>query len=352
MFKKTLALGMAVLLCAYFTVPSAHAEETKVYKLRFASLYMDKHPTAVDTFMPWIQEVEKRSNGRIKIRYYNPGTVCPDNETYTSTVNGAVDIGLGNITRIPGLFPRHSVTELPFLTTSGEAASKLAWELHQNFPGMADEMKDVKVLWLWNSAPMTLHTTKKLLLNKVEDIKGQKINVWSQAGVQILQALGANPVFTAPSDAYLTLQRGMAQGVLNALSPIRSFKLDEPCKNSTQVPLYSAAMWCVMNKTVWESLPPDLQQIIDETTQEFMSLAAGKSLDASIDGERKILSDKGHTFIDLDDQALEPWRALMPPVYEQWVKEQEARGIQNARELMESALQLGAQYSAEVENKK
>ncbi len=82
---------------------------------------MDTHNSIVNGLVPWIEEMEQKSDGRLKFTYYNPNTICPQKDVYDSTVSGMIDIGTGYPGNYPGKFPLNTVLELPFIAPSAEA---------------------------------------------------------------------------------------------------------------------------------------------------------------------------------------------------------------------------------------
>lgn len=338
----TLSL-MLVLVCA----SAAFAADERKYTLRLASLYMDRHPTAVDTFLPWIEEVNKRSEGRLVIRYGNPGAFVGEKDVFSACANGAVDFAMGAVTLVPGKFPRLSVIELPGLVTSGEASAMLTKELLKEFPQIQEkEIKGVKLMWTWSSAAMVMNSKQPIL--RLEDLAKEKTNVWALQSASIIRALGGNPIQTTPGDSYLALQRGQATSLLNAIAPLRSFKLDEVVSYSCNFSLFNAGMLCVMSEASFKRLPADLQKIILETSAD-MGIMASRSLDRTTFTEKKLLEKNGHKFYDLPAQESARWKAALEPLRQQWVKDMQAKGIEEAPQLLEAAVLLGERFSKEVD---
>ncbi len=71
--NKLLSTSMlALALCL-----PAPANAAKSYELAFTSEgYRENHVVFVNVWKPWMEEVEKRSQGRLKIVFYSPGTIC------------------------------------------------------------------------------------------------------------------------------------------------------------------------------------------------------------------------------------------------------------------------------------
>ena len=341
-FHKSILMilvGAFALLC--LAVPGWSADK---FELKFACEYMDRHPTSINAFIPWTKQMGELSQGRLQIQFYNPNSLCPNNQTYASTVAGAVDIGaVGTIWNV-GKFNLAEIIELPFLFNGAESASLTMWELYNRFPEWREEYKEVKMLWQWASALFQLHTVKKPV-RTLEDIKGMKLISWSASMNNLIRMLGANAIDGKPTDTYLALERGMADGVFCPLAPLRSFKISDAAKHHTIINLNAAGFWAGMNQAKWNSLPPDLQKLISESTGEKMAQLAGKTLDEGAIQDSKWMKENKHSFYVLSPAEKEKWSAKLQPVTEEWFKKMEEKGYKNVREIHKATVSLGKQYS-------
>ncbi|MBW1708615.1 MAG: TRAP transporter substrate-binding protein [Deltaproteobacteria bacterium] len=344
-FLSTLILLMACFLFSGFGQGSAlAASKQKNYELSFTSNYMDKHPTVRNAFIPWAKEVENLSQGRLKITYFNPNTLAPAKDAYDSTLNGVLDIGACYCGFNPGKFPVSDVMELPLIVPGAEAGSLVTWDLYNKFPEWQAQYKDVKMLWQWSSATYQIHTTKKLI-QKPSDLKGLKIIGWSPILLEILKALGANPMHISPTDTYLALQRGMADGVVCPLAPVRSYKISDATKYHTIIDLNVGPFWAGINKDLWNDLPADLKKILDETTGVKMARASGKTLDDGAAEDAQWMKSKGHKFYVVPEQDKKEWYAKIEYMHQDWVKKMEAKGCKNAQAILDEAVRLGKEYA-------
>lgn len=313
-------------------------------ELKFASEYTDKHPTSVNAFIPWIKQMEEASKGRLVIQFFNPNTICPAKEAYNSTVAGAADMGASPTHYLPGKFVLAEVPELPFLFNGSEAGSMTAWELYKKFPEWREEYKEIKVLWQWTSALLQLHTVKKPV-RTLEDFQGLKILSWSAPVNVMIKALGANPIDGKPADTYMSLERGMADGVICPIAPMRSFKITDAAKHHTILNLAANTFWGGMNLKKWNSLPPDLQKLIEESTGDKMAVKSGKTLDEGSVADGKWMKENKHKFYVLDAKEKEKWTSKVKLLTEEWIKKAEQKGYKNARTVYETAASLGKEYS-------
>ena len=88
--KTSWILLALIALMAY--ISSADAEE-KVIKLSFSQITPAAHPYYSAISEPWAKEIEKRTDGRVKITLYPVGTLARGNVMYSSIIDGITDIG-------------------------------------------------------------------------------------------------------------------------------------------------------------------------------------------------------------------------------------------------------------------
>jgi TRAP-type C4-dicarboxylate transport system substrate-binding protein len=67
----------------------------------------------------WCKEVEKRTNGRVKVEYFPKGTLTKARQCYDGVVTGISDLGLSVLAYTGGRFPVLSAIDLPLGYTSG-----------------------------------------------------------------------------------------------------------------------------------------------------------------------------------------------------------------------------------------
>ena len=345
--RRTIKIIMAVSLTAFFLSvlsPNTSLAGEEEFKLSFTSAYADKHPTVINGFLPWTKNLWERSHGRLKIRYFNPGTLGPEREVPDSTEAGAIDIGASFCGYNPGKFPLNEMMQLPFMVPSAEAGSLLVWDLYQRYPAWRAEFKMVRLLWQWTSATYQLHTTKKLV-RTLEDLRGMKILGFSPRTLDIVKSLGAIPVQIKAMEAYLALERGVADGILLPLAPVKSFKITDAAKYHTIVDSHLGPFWAGVNWDLWKRLPADLQKLLVETTGEKMARVSGITLDAGAREDAKWMKEQGHEFYVLPPDEKKRWVHAIQPLHENWLIMMESKGYDNIREMYNTAVKLGKEYA-------
>ncbi|MEI6153862.1 MAG: C4-dicarboxylate ABC transporter substrate-binding protein, partial [Deltaproteobacteria bacterium] len=78
-----------VVTCMVATVSFA---QEKVITLRYSTFFPVSHQNAVLSDQ-WCKEVEKRTNGKVKVRHFAGATLTSPPQTYDSILTGVVDIG-------------------------------------------------------------------------------------------------------------------------------------------------------------------------------------------------------------------------------------------------------------------
>jgi len=134
--------------------------------------------------------------------------------------------------------------------------------------GYLKEYANLKPLYFLPTYPIGLYTTKKKI-TKLEDFQGMKIRCGTGLQGQALNALGASTVSLPGSEEYMSLQTGVIDGTITGINIGIHRKLYEVCKYAIkEPPLFFGVLLMLMNKETWDSIPQDLQKIIEETAHE------------------------------------------------------------------------------------
>src|SRR5512147_3167669 len=105
--KRYLFISSCFLMVCYLVccIPcSSNAAEEKVVTLRYSTMFPAPHRQS-QVVNEWSKEVEKRTNGRVKVTVYPGNTLTPAVQTYDSVVKGIADIGLADAAYTRGKFP-------------------------------------------------------------------------------------------------------------------------------------------------------------------------------------------------------------------------------------------------------
>lgn len=294
----------------------------QVIQLRYSNFFPAPHKNSVIADA-WCKEVEKRTNGRVKISYYPGATLTPPAQTYDSVTKGIADIGLSLFGYTMGKFPMMTAIDLPLGYKSAYVATKLINEYYKKF--QPKEMDEVKVMYLSAHGPGIVHTKKPV--TKLEEFKGMKMRATGQTA-QIVKALGGVPVAMPMTESYDALSKGVVDGVMCPMEAMKGWKLQEVAPNATQNfgSAYTSGFWVVMNKAKWNSIPKADQAIIEKINEEWIE-KQGRIWD-EIDKEGyDLIKQRGDKVIALSPEEDARWAKAAYPVIEDYIKGLKAKNL-------------------------
>jgi TRAP-type C4-dicarboxylate transport system substrate-binding protein len=331
MYKKIALFFFVMSLAVTFLTLGTLKAEAKPIKLTYSNFFP---PTHIQSKLAeaWCKEVEKRTNGQVYVEYYPGGTLTKAAQCYDGVVTGLSDVGLSCLAYTRGRFPVMAAVDLPLGYTSGMVATKVVNEVYKKF--MPKELMDTRVMYLHAHGPGLPHTRDKAV-KTLEDTKGLKMRATGTSG-KVAAALGATPVSMPMPETYQSLQKGVVDGSLYPWEANKGWKLGEVCHYCTAAfsSAYTTAFFVVMNKGKWDSIPADLQQIINEINAEWI-VKHGDAWDASDREGIGYFLNQGGTVFGIDKREAEKWRAAVAPMLEEYVADMKKKGFANAQEIVD-----------------
>ena len=313
---------LVVVVIFVVCLPAQSAEE-KVIKLRFANFIPASHKITEQTEQ-WCREVEKRTNGRVKITHFPGGTLVSAPQMWDATVKGVVDIGLSIQSYTKGRFPLSEVIDLPLGYSSGLQATRMANAFYKKFK--PKEYDEVKVLLLHAHAPGYFQLRKTV--KSLDEIKGLRIKASGTTG-KIVEAFGGSNVTMPAPDAYDALQKGLLDGVLISSDALKGLRYGDYLHCTLVNPgiAYTAAFFISMNKTKFASLPPDIQKVIEQVSEEFIDKFGKGWDDTAKEGEDFVRQKGKHTFVVATKEEVTKARETLKPLLTDYVQEMKAKNL-------------------------
>ncbi len=320
--KKLSGLLLGCMATCAFIIVAAGTGYGKTVELTYSNVYPATHGNLI-LANEWCKEIEKRTNGAVKISMFPGGTLTPSDQCYDGVVKGISDIGMSVVSYVKGRFPLSEVIDLPLGYTRGSQATRLANAYFEKFK--PKEFDDTKVMYLMAHGPGIVHTKKPV--EKLEDLKGVKVR-GTGTSARVIAALGAVPVAMPMPETYDALSRGVADGVVAPIEALKGWKLAEVIKSTTEDygAAYSLLFFVVINKKKWESLPKDVQETIEQINKEWIERSA--ELWDKIDKEgREFTLSKGNKIIPLSKEENARWAEAVKPVLEEYLKSMKEKNL-------------------------
>ena len=336
--------GKRIIICGFLllAVISTGGADS-VLSLKLSSFTPPNHPMNTLVFAPWIETISERTGGRVKINLFAGSVLGKPQDQYDLAAGGVCDLSWGILGYTPGRFPLTSVMELPFMSPSAEAGSRIVQRLY-DAGHLQSEYEDVKLLALGLPTGIDLHTRDKQV-RTLEDIKGLRIRVFSPVMGKIVKVWGGVPVAMPASEVYLAMSRGVLDAVMMDVLTLSATKLDEVTRFHTRINISSSPFFFAMNKKTWEKLPPDIQSVFRENSGEYFSADLnGKMIDNLNLQTWKLLESRGHTICDLEPGELERWQAASVFALKEWQADMERAGFPGA-EILAEAQRLKAAFA-------
>jgi len=302
--------------------------QEKSIRLRYTNFFPPVHEIS-KLSEEWCKEVEKRTNGRVKILYFPGATLTPPMQTYDSTVKGIADIGQALLAYAPGRLPLSEVLALPLGYKNGYQATKLANAYYKKFH--PKEFDDVKLMYLHGGAPALFYTKK--VVSSMNEIKGLRIKASAESS-SIVSAVGGAPVTQPITETYDSLQKGLVDGVVGPIEILKGWRFAEVVKGCLEdyAISYMTSMFVVMNKVKWDSIPKNDQDIIEKINEEWIE-KHGKLWLKLDDESKKYSITKGVKWIKVLPEEEANTAAKMKPVLDAYVQKMKEKNLPGAEAL-------------------
>jgi TRAP-type C4-dicarboxylate transport system substrate-binding protein len=145
--------------------------------------------------------------------------------------------------------------------------------LKQDLPGA-----DMRLLVYCENAFRDLSNNVRPI-KTLEDLQGLKMRVMdSPVHIATFKAMGADPTPIAYSELYAALQQGTVDGQDNGAALTYTSKLCEVLKYYTVSGQCYVAAGITVGEKWWQSLPADLQQIVQEVSEEYRDMTRSDNI--------------------------------------------------------------------------
>lgn len=285
------------------------------------------HMLVRDGMVPWMQEVEKVTQGRVKVKLLPKPVTNPVNH-FDAVRDGLADLAFISHSYTPARFPMTRIGVLPFSGDNAEVNSVALWRIYSKHFMKLDEHKGVKLLTIYTHGPGVFWNAKKPI-RTVEDFAGLKIRVGGGIAADVANALGVNTVSKPAPESYELLSSGVVDGVMFPGESIVSFKLDKLVKYATQFPggLYSDSHAVIMNPDRWNKLSKADQDAIMAISGEAFSRHTGKAWDKNAGSGFDAFKAAGGQVVPADQALVNGVAAKTARFEQEWVKLATDKGL-------------------------
>ncbi|MFC2059907.1 TRAP transporter substrate-binding protein [Chloroflexota bacterium] len=358
--KRFILISLAVLLigtlifggCAKQTPAPAPAPvptpaPSEVITLRYADQNPKDGWEGQHAMQPWIEAMEKATNGRVKFEIYDAQTLIKGVDAWEALKGGVVDVAWCCHGYWAGLTPLADVISLHSLAfKNAEQASGILWQLYEKYPSIRQQFADNHVLLTWTSNPYFLITTNKQV-KTLSDFQEMKIRLTEGPPTELGKMLGISPVMVAMPDTYANLQKGVMDGIMDPWEALYSFRHYEVVRYYTFFPSFVVYFTLSFSNNAWNKLPPDVQKQIESVCGLKGSKFWGKNMFDTAEGAaREAIKAGGYTMIEttFSDADAAKLQEMSRPLWDKWVQDNTAAGHPEAAEILKTTQELIKSY--------
>lgn len=258
--------GRAVVAAALAALIAGCAREAPpgVTVLTYASQYSPAHPFS-RADLAWMQWVEQRSGGRLRIQPYWSGSVLSSEHSMTEIRHGVVDIGL--ITPIYARGGAHLIhVQAAFYAGLTTIPQQVAlYRCMERFdPQFGHELTGLQVLAV-QGGNLPGIVTRNRAVHTLADLQGLRLRAPAEL-LEVLRRFGADPVEMPMGEVYSALAKGVLDGVVAPADTLRSLHFAEVAHYfyTIRVPRGAYAARAIGLRR-WQSLTDEERRILEES---------------------------------------------------------------------------------------
>ena len=257
--KKLIAIAVSFMVMnagAAFAAPE--------YVIKVGSIVSETHADMLAMNKVFKPQVEKLSNGRIKVELYPNAQLGGDRELCEGVQMGTIQMALPASSALAGFDKKVQVLDLPYLFTSRKTAFEALDGILGNKLNQYLLSKGFVVLGYQENG-MRHVTNSKRPIKSPADLKGLKIRTMENPmHIAFFKELGANPTPMSWGELYTALQQGTVDAQENPYAMIDDGKFYEVQKYVSETGHLFSYEIIIANKKFMEKLPADLRKIVDD----------------------------------------------------------------------------------------
>lgn len=224
--------------------------------------------TLNDTQHEWMKRykaaVERDSKGRIQVQLYPASQLGSIPREIEATQFGSIQGWMGPPEFLNGVDERYQVLSAPAVFSSLEQAQRTSQDpvFNKLFLGLGAN-KGLKGITVWISGTNALMTRKPV--RHLADAKDLKIRILAGPLQEaVMHAMGATGIPMPLDQVAPALQQGAIDGIITNVSTGAPLKYYTSAPYATEIGQPYIFSICVISKSWYDKLPPDLQKIVTD----------------------------------------------------------------------------------------
>jgi TRAP-type transport system periplasmic protein len=265
------------------------------------------------------EDLTKATGGKLKVTVYAGGELpykFSDVLRLVSTNQvqmGDVAVGL-NTGELPGM----NVFDLPFLCTSYDTFFKALEGVSGDYETVLKSKYGIGSLVQWTMPPQQIWLNQPI--EKIDELKGRKIRIWSKFHSDMLQRFGGSGVTITAAEVTTALERRIADGAITAAIPAYDWRFYDVAKIGYMLNMHMSHQIVAVNQAEFNKLPEDVRKIVLDKSKEWTPKYRKIIEDGEVTAKQK-LTEKGEKLVDPKPADVARAREVTRPIWDAWSKE-------------------------------
>ena len=277
----------------------------------------------------FMEEVTKRTDGRVTFEYYPSQQLGKSKDMLTILQSGLADIALVVPSYMSEKLPLSGVIDLPGGTATSCQGGKVYSELLEQDGWLAKNEFDkagARKVFVYVNPPYEMFLAAGDAPN-VLDLGGAKVRSVGGALDLVVRELNGVPVRLAAPEIRESLSRGTVDGIVFPVPTVKSYKLQDLIKSGTRgAKLATVATGYMISDAAWAKLPADVQAVIEAVGDEAMQRVCAH-VDKDVAATFETFEQAGIRIADVTAQEQQVLQDVFAKVREDWAKGLDARGL-------------------------
>lgn len=261
MFKEKLLVLSALFSFLLVGVCVDGAEAAAKYKMKYAAVGSDTHPSAIAA-LELAKFVSDKSKGEVEITIFRNAQLGGDRQVAEGMQIGTIEIGVIGSSVLAAFEPKIGIFDFPFLFKTEAAAQRaIDGEVGETITNLLLK-KGLRIIGYGTNGYRHV-TNSRGSIRKPEDLKGLKIRTMENPiFIEMFKLMGASPTPMSFGELFTALQQKTVDAQENPIILIYSSRLYEVQKYISLTGHVYAVAPLVMSEAFYKRLPKEHQQLM------------------------------------------------------------------------------------------
>jgi TRAP-type C4-dicarboxylate transport system substrate-binding protein len=257
-----------------------------------------------------VEHIREMSNGRMNIEIYAGGELVPNEEVMDAVRDGSIELGEIYGGYFAGKYPIGDLDNFwPFCLETWVEMDAL-YRIHGLLEYQRSYWEEYGIRYIYPTYYPGPLLTLTEPATSLDDLRNMTIRAIGSKG-QILDIAGVPTTYVPYPEIYTALATGVVDGQVSGgigeiyfderFHEVSPYLLLPPMQGAAATPMYA-------NLEAWNSLPSDLQRIMDVAMQDYAAYLAATFDYEAVEAKIGIV-EEGAEFVTLDDESAAELRA-------------------------------------------